>query len=216
MALALLLLLSLIWKREPVRELIPGETKVKWLNDSTKYYEQAIAIADGFKQIKRLQDSLEKAVSKNSNTKPVTIIRYTESFNRDSLYAAFTSPFKDSINKYKDLADSAFKKQTLMPYEYVDKWTYLKGRVTGGGVAVDSMSVKSKPHIMISETKAFLKPGKLVLQVINENPNIDVSDIQSFTYQPKKKRFGLVVGPTVLYNGKVQVGVGATFGLRIF
>ncbi len=213
--LALLLLLQFTCKREPEKVLIPGKTEVRWLNDSTKYYQQNAAIADAIGQIKSLQDSLERAVSKNANTNPSTIIRLTEKINYDSLYIAYTNPLKDSVMKYKDLSDSAFKKQTLAKFEYKDKWMYQKGRVLGGGIAIDSLSITAKSHIIVSETKGFLKPKKIVVQVINENPNVDYGEIQSYVYKPKKKPIGLTVGPTLMYNGQFRVGIGITYGLRL-
>lgn len=213
--LALLLFLSLLWKKEPTEVLTPGPVKTVYLDDSTKYYEQQVAIAQSKLTIVRLQDSLEKAVSKNSGSKPVTITRATASINYDSLYAVFNSPLRDSVEKYKGLADSLFAKQTLAEYEYKDKWLYQKGRVTGGGIAIDSLSVTTKPHIMISEKGGLFKKKELVMQIVDENPNVSYSGIQSYTHKTKDKKIGLTLGPTVSWNGKFHIGFGLTYGIRL-
>jgi hypothetical protein len=217
MVVILTILLAYTCNKSPKSIITPGKTSVVYLDDSTKFYEQEIAIVQTKREVRKLQDSLERAVSRKAGTNPTTIIRIKEDTNMDSLYVAFTGSLRDSLEKYKNMSKDSFDKQDLMPYVYEDKWLRQKGRIQGGGISIDSLTVTSRHHLLITEEKGLFKNGKVTLQVINENPKVTYSDIQTYSYAPKKKKFGLVVGPTAVFTGRtVDFGVGLTLGLKLY
>lgn len=198
-----------------------GKTNTIWLNDSTKYTRTEVIPSQV--RIDKLVDSIEQVVLNHSGTQANTIVRVKETINYDSLYTAFNSSLRDSVDKYKNMSRDSFGRQTLATYKYESKWLKQKGRILGAGIAIDSLQVITNQHLIITESKSkLLKPStwfqskKIYAEMINENPAVTYSEHQIYTYSPKKSRLGLVIGPTVTYDGsKLRPGFGLTAGFRI-
>lgn len=212
----------------------PFKSEVKYLKDSVSYLEVEAKLANSKQVIKKLQDSLQRAMSENSKLKASGLISYTSSADFTNL----KGNFKDSIDKALALIieqqkkiDSGSNKVDYsnlisVPREFEfskDRWVKGTGTVRKTGVDIDSLHFESEPTIVFGTTqKKFLgipiSRSTIKALIGDQNPFVTQKDPKVYLYQPQQSRIGAVIGTGGSFNGKqIQFQpIQFTIGYRIF
>lgn len=95
---------------------------------------------------------------------------------------------------------------------YSDEWTLLAGTITGPGIAIRELRIKTEPSIFIGYQKAgFFKPLIPVVTVEDANPYVSIVAMQNVTIRKKPPfykrpwwhRFegmAIIIGTQMIYN----------------
>ena len=133
-------------------------------------------------------DTLAKLISKFKNVASTTIINNNTTINGDTMKFK-----KDSI----PCDFKAFKiRRDSVHYRFV-------GTISSKFFSIDSLTIPNKQSIVIGEKKlGFLKGTEMRAEIVNSNPLIKTSNIESYVINKKKKRLGI----------GTSVGYGLSFG----
>jgi len=152
--------------------------------------------------IEALQDSIERISEKITKVVPQYLVRYRD-----------TMVYKDrEIPIYKDTALTS-------RYTFSDssRWHFLSGSLDSTVLRVDTLRIYNKTSVIIGEKGSWWQPKTLVVNVVGDNPYITSVGLQSYYYKPKERKWTLVAGPSLLFNGKqFYKGVAITAGYRVF
>lgn len=96
-----------------------------------------------------------------------------------------------------------------------DKYYEISGTSTEQGITIDSLSIPNTLSFVIGEKK-----GKYTITAVNSNPFIKTTGLEAYTFDPKKKRFGLSIyagyGLSENFTFSPSIGVALTWDLLRF
>jgi hypothetical protein len=158
---------SAYYKRANERNVTAFTSKIKTYK--TKYDQevsskQAIIVEN--KRYKFLNDSL-RVITKNFK-KPEVVTRIRTVFRVDTVRVGYERPIPIQ-----------FKRQ----FSVGDKYYKIAGLSTNTGLAFDTIRVYNQQDIVFGEKKR----GVITADIVNDNPYIEVKNVQIYTYRPKKK-----------------------------
>jgi len=178
-----------------------------YTQDSLKVKQQELLIVQSKETIESLQDSLERITEKLTKVIPQYLIRYKDTIvYKDRVIALQRDTIvRDSI-RYIDLV---FRDST--------KWHLLAGQVTKDSIRFNTEQFYNKTSIIIGQKGTWWQPKTVVVNIAQDNPYLVTGSIQSYYYKPKERKWTLVAGPSLLFNGKsFYKGVAITAGYRVF
>lgn len=222
--------LAIFWKKHknpvinPISVPIKQDTQVIKIDDSTKAYSQTFLVAKDKKTIQMLQDSILRFLTSNAKLIPTTVLTYSEIAQYNSKLGVYQDSLSDLIdslvklkNQNNEVVYNDIIKNKKFNYRVEDKWFTQNGSFNlTGRISIDSLKVKSEPYVVIGEKGKWYQRKTLTALVGNKNPNIEITGLQSFTYDPDPK-WEVSGGPIVLTNIKqTSVGVGVNVKKGIF
>jgi len=77
------------------------------------------------------------------------------------------------------------------PFEIKKEFYSFSGNSTNLGLFINSIIIPNKQSIVIGDKKTSFFKNKYQINVINSNPYIKTTNLESFVYKEKKKRFGI-------------------------
>lgn len=195
--------------------------------DSVTIRQQEVVILQSQETIEALQDSLEQLTEKLTGVKPQYIIRYKDTLRmKDTLHYAVEDPYlvdslETALGNSQGKIDSFLKSRDWIPVpkKFIDSGAFfnIRGSVTWAGVNIDNLEVYNNTSVTIGQKSSLLSTGPIVVNVSNDNPMLKAGTLQTYYYQPKVRKWTLVVGPSVLFNGKsFSEGVAITGGYRLW
>lgn len=196
-----------------------AESVANFLNDSIRYYKNELG-----------QEIAHKSVLQGDyNSLKVLLSRQIDSTNQ----------LKDLVDRYKNvLAAANITTETIIekieiPYEIpvemeftrdfsVSKQYYrITGVSTNNGITLDEIFIPNTQSLAIGELKSKpFKPSQLEISVVNSNPHVKTTGLDSFIYTVRPKRFGVSVcagfgiGQNLIISP--QVGIGVTYDFLQF
>lgn len=124
------------------------------------------------KQLLHSNDSLKSALKK---IKIKSLVKLKNKYERDTIFI----PYKEEI-PYK----------FNVPWNYKDKWLKTSGISTNEGVSLNSYVIENDISLAIGYTAdAWYKPYYAKVRVLNSNPNVETTKINSYIVKNKKKFF---------------------------
>lgn len=194
-------------------------------DSSTTIRQQELVIIQSQSTIIALQDSLENLTRKLTGIEPQIIIRYKDTTKfRDTILFTIDSTKEDSLRKAitssQGRLDSFLKSKLWIsvPKSFLDSAEFfrIKGTVTHSGVDIGDLEIYNKTSVIIGQKSSFFTTGPVVVNVVESNPMLTSGQLQSFQYIPKTRKWTLVAGPAVIFNGKAfYQGIGLMAGYRI-
>ena len=107
-----------------------------------------------------------------------------------------------------------------IPFNKRTDWYGLSGRSTHQGLYIDTLSIWNRQSIVLGDKKSgFLKPTEFRFDIVNSNPYIKTTGMNSYVHKEREKRFGL--GVFVGYGASAAglspiIGVGLSYNLLRF
>jgi hypothetical protein len=154
-----------------------SKRNVDALNSEMKTYKNKLgqtvsekkALEISRQELKHLNDSLQIAIKR---MKPEVIVKWRTRTVYDTTYIQLDSiPCKFSA-----------------PFSYEDEWLAYNGVVSNKGLRMDNITTYNKQSIVFGkERKNFFHPYYTTARIVNDNPNIEVRDIQSYKIKQKKR-----------------------------
>lgn len=195
-------------------------------DSSTTIRQQELVIIQSQSTIISLQDSLENLTRKLTGVEPQIIIRYKDTTKfRDTILFTIDSTKEDSLRKTitssQGRLDSFIRSKRWIPVpkSFLDSAEFfkVKGTVTYSGVNINDLEIYNKTSVIIGQKSSFFTTGPVVVNVVESNPMLTSGQLQSFQYVPKTRKWTLVAGPAVIFNGsKFYQGIGLMAGYSIF
>lgn len=204
-----------------VNQTVPP-TKVITLMDSTKVMQQELLIVQSQATIQSLEDSLERVTTQLASVAPDILVRYKDTFRIQQQALIQTN---DTLKRLADsltaLVNDPNKQFIPVPSTFgVNKPFYLiRGRIGRTVVDLDTIELYNKTSLIVGTTGKWYEPKTITVTVVNTNPYIHSSGIESYEYTPKEKKISVIAGPTLMYdvkNGGLHYGIGISGGYRIF
>lgn len=218
---------SIIYTK-PDSTIIQGPTTII-KKDSVTIRQQQVVILQSQQQVQALEDSVEKLTYALSGVQPSYIVRYADTLKlHDSIpYVKIStqdSLLIDSLTKASTqyanlLRHVSYKGLMPIPRDFYDSGTFfkIKGTVTGQGVVVKDLQIPSTTSVIIGQKSSLFSTGPITVNVAESNPLISPGPMQTYYYKPKEKRWTLVAGPAILFDGKsFHQGVALTAGYRVW
>lgn len=106
-----------------------------------------------------------------------------------------------------------------IPFSKQEQYYSLTGRSTNNGLYLDNISIPNSQSIVIGKKKIGFFKSELRVDVVNSNPYIKTTKLDSYVQQERIKRvaIGPYVGVGIGVNGiQPQIGVGVSFGVIRF
>lgn len=216
--LALVIVVFLLFRQCSISDSLKSELsqidKVK--NDTIEHYETKL----GEQGATRLSLQGEKAslqeflsVSRDSTKQMERLAKKYKSI------AAGVKTITETVIDSIEVPYRVDGKEFTIPFNKTDKFYSLAGRSTNNGLYLDNITIPNSQSIIIGEKKAGFFSSEFRVDVINSNPYIKTTSLDSYVYKQRNKRF--VIGPSVGVgigiNGVVpQIGVHATYGIIRF
>lgn len=204
-------------------------TAVTMFKDSnTTIKQQELLIVQSQATIESLQDSLETLTEKLTGVKPQFIIRYkdTTKFKDTILFSLkddslLIDSLEKSLSQSTEVVNNFIKsnKWISVPRTFVDSGRFfkVKGTVWQSGVDIKDLQLYNNTSVVIGQKSSFFTTGPVVVNVAQDNPMLSSGQLQSFQYIPKTRKWTLVAGPAVIFNGKqFYQGVGLVAGYKIW
>lgn len=202
----------------------PPVTVIK--SDSTTIRQQELLIVQSQSTIESMQDSLEALTEKLTNVKPQYIIRYKDILKVQSLVIDFPDSLTvDSLTKA--LSQSQAKIDAFIsshnwipvPRTFLDSGQFFKiqGSVGYYGVDIKDLQIFNNTSVVIGQKSSWLSAGPVVVNVAQTNPFLSAGSVQSYQYIPKVRKWTLVGGPAIIFNGRsFTQGIGLMAGYKIW
>lgn len=106
-----------------------------------------------------------------------------------------------------------------VPRDFFDSNEFfnIKGTVTRSSVNLRSVSIPNTTSVIIGQKQGLFNTGPVTVNIVESNPLLAPGAMQSYQYQPKERKWSIVVGPSILFNGKAfSEGVAITGGYKVF
>lgn len=123
------------------------------------------------KDLKFQNDSLKTTIK---NYKPeVVIITETETVYKDTMIVNYNEPIPFKFER---------------EWHYKDLWLEVNGISNEKGVTITNLATYNKQSIVAGwKRDGFLKPRYASIRIVNENPHMQVVDMQSYIIRDRKK-----------------------------
>lgn len=205
-----------------------GTVVTVFKDSNTTIKQQELLIVQSQATIESLQDSLEALTEKLTGVKPQFIIRYKDTTKfRDSILfstkddSLLIDSLEKSLSQSTEVVDNFIKsnKWISVPRTFVDsgKFFRIKGTIWQSGVDIKDLQVYNSTSVVIGQKSSFFSTGPVVVNVAEDNPMLSSGQLQSFQYVSKTRKWSLVAGPAVIFNGKqFYQGIGLCAGYKIF
>lgn len=198
-----------------------------YTSDSLKVRQQEFLIVQSQATINSLQDSIERLTSKITNTIPQYIIRYRDTLRVSDLSLAYRVNKRDSVvidslmHRTDSLTASIYNSPNVLivPRAFADSGQFFKvnGIVTKKSVDITNLDVYNKTSVIIGQKGSWLQNKTVVVNIAEDNPLLTSGQVQSYQYVPKERKWRLVAGPAVLFNGKsFSKGIALVAGYSLY
>jgi hypothetical protein len=125
------------------------------------------------KQLKGVSDSLKNVIK---GYKPTVVIKYKTKI-----------VYKDTIQiKYDTILPEPFD----IPFRYDTKWLAMSGRSKNTGLDINKIIIPNEQSVVVGKKRdGFLNPSYSSIKIVNTNPYINSSSIDSYTIKRNKTIF---------------------------
>jgi hypothetical protein len=172
--------------------------------DSLKVKQQELLVVQSQATIEALQDSVERIAEKLTHVKPQYLIRYKDTV----VYRERVIP----LGKV-DTVEGRFVRR----FTAADQWYNIKIAVQDSILKIDRLELYNKVSVIIGQRGSWWQPKTIVVNVSNSNPMLEGIALNSYYYKPKERKWTIVAGPSLLFNGKqFYRGIGITAGYHIY
>lgn len=196
-------------------------------SDSTTIRQQEVVILQSQATIQAMEDSLELLTEKLTQVKPEYIIRYRDTLTvHDSVsYAVQDTRTQDSLRSLLMASTAAIdsfiysKKWIPVPRSFSDSNAFFSmyGTVSYSGLDLSKLRVYNNTSVIIGQKSTLFSTGPVVVNVAESSPLLSSGTLQTYFYQPKVRKWTLVGGPAIIFNGKsFTQGIGLMAGYKIF
>lgn len=190
-----------------------------FFNDSIKFYKNKLGQEVSYKGVLQGEkETLELLLSNqidSTNQLKGLVLRY-----KKTLAAA-------NINTKIQIDTIEIPYEIPVPFDFerdfrIEKEFYtISGISSSVGLTIDEVSLVNTQSLVIGQTKAKLfKPSKLEISMVNSNPHIKTTGLDTYIHTVKPKRFGvsLYFGPGIGQDLRLstQIGIGLTYNLIQF
>lgn len=177
--------------------------------DNLKVRQQELLIVQSKGTIEALQDSIERITEKLTKVIPQYLIRY-----RDTIV------YKDKpLVIIRDTSYSPLDSLVIVQKRFRDSsgWYNIQGAFTEDTVHFNRLEFYNKTSVIIGQKGSWWQPQTIVVNVAQDNPYLTTGSIQSYYYKPKERKWTLVAGPSLLFNGKTfYKGIAITAGYKVY
>jgi hypothetical protein len=185
----------------------------KFLNDTITYFKnklgQEVAEKTSLKgDKKQLQILLSNQIDSTGQLKELI-----KDFKNTS--AAGNINQQTRIDTIRIPYDSIVDFEFIRNWSKKDKFYSLTGTSNQFGIIIDSLTVPNTISFAIGEKSSGFFKTETKVNVVNSNPYVKTTGIDTYTYSEQKKRLGL--GLSAGYGiGGVYIGIGINFNLVNF
>lgn len=194
--------------------------------DSITIRQQQVVILQTQTQVQALEDSVERMSFALTGVQPSYIVRYSDTLKLHDtvnyLAGAVTVPdstLVDSLLKASNAKDLIIQNMIAVPVAFSDsgKFFAIKGVVNKNFVNISNLSVPNTTSVIIGQKNSLFSTGPVTVNIAESNPLLTPGPVQTYYYQPKVRKWSIVVGPSILFNGKAfSEGVAITGGYKLF
>lgn len=187
-----------------------NQSSEEFLNDTISYFKnkvgQEVAEKTALKGDKdQLKILLSKQIDSTSNLKEL-VKEYK------SIDAAGNVNQETRIDTIRIPYDSIINFDFIRKWSKIDKFYSISGTSNQIGISIDSIVIPNTLSFAIGEKKTNFFKTETKVNVVNSNPYVKTTGLDTYTYSQRKKRLG--IGFSAGYGIKgVYLGIGINYNL---